>query len=1161
MITVKRPTILIGVGGTGGVIADRVLAKAQSAGLREDSRVIVVGIDTHLRDLRELKHIERRFRIQTSDQRSVRELLLEPSWSSIKTWHLPMESFNEDTLSKTLLSGAGQIRMLSRLATYLTFKDGNARQVLLEAISRVTRLRTRDTNAPEVQVVIASSLAGATGSGSFIQIASAMDQLCKEAGVSGLVRGVFLMGDVFVRTSTLPIEQLVNAQFNTYAALAELNACNAFASGRNAPVGFTFEVAPEMQIKVGVPPLQTVTLIDYENDIGGNLGVDREAYNEMAVRAVYQYVFTPIGERLDGVMINDQRAKQRAEEAGRRPLYSGIGVHAIRYPREDVESYVASAYAAENLRGEWLALDDLYDLAYRDYELRRQTDPSAVRPDVGELFLRNFELLRGESSFIKLLHATLHPGGVDLDGNLAKPAHRRYLEALEAEILRQYWELPPLPTLVKGITRVTTTQLEDADDISGMVVNMETALDRAWRAVSVTAPTQPTDIFRTVFSTGLEPERLGGYRDHHLKRWLVADKLHLVAIRWFLYALRNDVRAARATLRADDIQRAILNLGNQFNPPPERGSSPSPAPDGGQRARSNPEILERARQAQRRGWFSKRKAFAAQVTKYYQNSILSIEKWAVTKAREQIYDNLLRELDAMIALVELAFDRVKDLKRGLDRDLSEMAGAHSAARGRGLFDGIRYVLSEPSDKERIAATAIQNATRTVEEGAETNAAIGQLVLSTYLDARKANPMNPREPIARLDIRQVDHMLRERLVDRDARAAVQGRLRPYYDFSVWGAVQRDWLARREEAGIEAQSGGGVGYAVPDSPEKYLELLVQEVRGHAQPFIDYTTAGVGQSIIFWSINPAVVEEFEERERLLDILKSGDGENIDENEAHLRTELLCTHVRANLDLSDLRKLHPGDGSEHARGASTGAYRKAYLEEVAPLRRPGGASGGRITPHIDRNWHKAGILPELFPQSQKQLSDEIDRAIVLAMVLGILLKTTPAGRGPVTAIDLSRLPGGVGSLREVATSHDDWTIVSALRRNSDYTLAAEILWDEQLKSLQAADAALTRPAGLAAQARTILAMAVPVKDREQRAAAVESLLLRLLEILAQVVARLMPQQTSFAQAAYVLQIAREAFPAAAQELAAEEGLESARAKDLDVICDRVLLSFERTT
>lgn len=1162
MVTVKRPTILIGIGGTGCLIAERVLARARAAGLPDDGRAVVVGIDTHVRDLRELKHVERRFRIQTSDQRSVRELLLEPNWSSVRHWHTPMAAFSEDTLSKTLLSGAGQIRMLSRLATHLAFRDGNARSVLLEAISRVTKLHVREAPASEVQVVITASLAGATGSGAFIQIASAMDQLCKEAGTTGLVRGVFVMGDVFVRTSTLPLEQVVNAQFNTYAALAELNACNAFASGRGAPAGFSFEVAPGMSLKVGVPPLQTVTLIDYENDLGGNLGVDREAYNAMAVRAVYQFAFTPIGERLDGVMINDIRAKQRAEEMGRRPLYSGIGVHAIRYPREDMEAYVANAYAADNLSGEWLVLDNLYDLAYRDYEARRLTDSSAERPDVGELYLRNFELLRGESAFLRQVHASLHPGGVDLDGNLAAPVHARYRAALEAEVLRQFWEIPPLPTAVRQIVKATAKHFEETDDLSKDVQEIETALDRAWRAVSARAPTIPTDIFRTVFSTGLEPEKLGPYRDHHLKKWLVADKLHLVAVRWFLYALRKDVRAARAALRSAEIEDELFRLGNQFNAPRKRGffgRSDAPVPAGRPSTRGNPAIMERAAEATKGtfGTGGRRKDFAARMARYLPSSVSKIEAWAESKALEQVYDGLLRELDAIISLVELAFDQVKALKRELERDMAEMATLHSSARGRGLFDGVRYVLAEPEDKARIAAAAIRNVGRSLEEGAETNRSISELIVGEYVQARKLNPMNPQEPVARIDAGHVGRALRQRLVDVDAFEVTRARLRPFYDVSVWEAVRRDWQARREEGERQVRAGGTAAYPVPDTPEKHLERLVEDVRGHAQPFVDFTTAGVGQSIIFWSINPALVKEFGDRDALLDILKSSAGENPDEDEVYAVTELLCTHVRANLDLSDLRKLHPGDASDHARGTATGVYRRAYLDEVAPLRAPAnvlGQGNGRISPHLDRNWHKAGILPELFPEAQRQVSSAIDRAIVLAMLLDILVKSAPEGRGPITVIDLSRLPGGVGDVREVTASHDDWAIVRALQRNSDYGLAAEILWDEALKSLDAANAPLVRPAELQALAGRILALAVPTDEAERRGGVAMSLLLRVIEVLEQIYARLMPHQTAAARTAHIRQAARSAFSGAAAALAEAESLSEDRAKALAVIVERAL-------
>jgi hypothetical protein len=1157
-VTVERPTILIGIGGTGCLIAERVLAKAVAAGLPSDSRALVVGIDTHVRDLRALHHIEKRFRIQISDQRSVRELLMGSNWESVKNWHLPAAAFSEDTLSKSLISGAGQIRMLSRLATHGAMRDGSIEQILKEAITRVTRLKNDDRHSGEIQIVITASLAGATGSGSFIQIASIMDQTCRAAGVTGLVRGVFLLGDVFVRTSTLPIDQVINARFNTYAALAELNACNAYASGRGVPVGFDFEVAPGMRLPKGVPPLQTVTLIDFENDIGGNLGSDLDAYHEMAVRAVHQYAFTPIGERLDAVMVNDVRAHQRAEELGRRPLYSGIGVHTILYPRDAVEDYVTLAYAAETLRGEWLILDDLFDIAFRDYEMRRQTDPGVQRPDVGDLFLRNFELLRGESAFIRQIHAALHPGSVDLDGNLPPPIHTLYLEALRNEVLRQYWELPPLPTTVGGLVPYTIGDLEDDDDLPRTVQDIETRLDRAWRSVQTTAASLPSDIFRTVFSAGLEPERLGGYRPHHLKKWLVLDRQHLVAVRWFLYSLRRDVRAARERLDAREIQTALEALGRQFDPPRRRRASTAADRDEtAPRGRSNPEIHARAEAVRGKGvlglFRGRRRSFVAQLVAYHQNSLALIRKWAVTRVEEQVYDGLLREIDALVALVEMSFDRVKVLKREIDGTLAEIAGAHSSARGKGIFDGIRYVYAEPEDKRRVARGAIESDVRSDADGAEVNGAIGELIFATYVAARRERPADPGEAIVRTDVAALGAALRTRLIDQDARRVVRARLRPHYDFSVWRAVQLDWQARREEAELA----GAPATAVAATAEAHLAHLVEEVRSHAQPFIDYATVGVGQSIIYWSINPRVVAEFGDRTGLFEILKSEEGENPDENDVYGTNELLCTHVRANLDLSDLKKLHPGEATGHARGVATGVYRKAYLDEVAPLRSPAvvlGQTSGRITPHIDRNWHKAGVLPELFSDMQKQIDVEIDRSIVVALVLDLLITETQVGRGPITSIDLSKLPDGAGAIVEIVGSADDWTIVRQLRRNSDYGLAAEVLWDAALARMDVANARLLKSDEFTGLVERILALAIPDDgEEEQRRRVAESLLTRLFEILTQVVQRLMPQQTAPARIAYARQLARPCSLAAIERLSEHHRLAPEQVRGLGLIVERV--------
>lgn len=1163
MVTVKRPTILVGIGGTGCLIAERVLGQARDAGLTDLERVCIIGMDTDIKDLRKLRNIEKRFRIQTSDNRSLRQLLMQPNWSAIEKWHLPKEAFSEDTLSKPLLSGAGQIRMLSRLATFLAFKEGDAEDRFKEAIGRVTKMRSNAEHDGEVQVVITCSLAGATGSGSFLQVASIMDQLCRVVGVSAFVRGVFLLGDVMVRTQTLQTDQIVNAQFNTYAALAELNACNAYAAGLDAPSDFSFEVAPGMLLQRGVPPLRTVTLIDYESDIGTNLGTDRDAYYGMAVRAVYQYVFTPIGQRLDSVMINAARSQQRAEVMGRKHLYSGIGVHSITYPKQAIAEYLELEYARQNLGGEWLLLDELYERAYRVYETQRRTDPSVRRPDIGENFLANFKMLTEQSAFIKQLHLSLHPGGLDLDGNLAEPVHLSYLRALVDEVLKQYWAVAPLPTVVGDLRLPTSAQLEETEDLPATVSKVEQALDRAWRAVQSTSATVPADIFRTLFSTGLEPERLGGMRDFHLKKWLVNDKLHLVAIRWFLYALRAHLRDERPKLKPEVVETTVLGLGSQFRDPKKKVEAENANTT---RARSNPEVHERAREAASRGFLGigdKRKKFAQQYFQYHQTSQSKIKEWAELRVKEQIYEGLLRELDGIISLVEATFDRVKELKRKLDNEITEVVDQHSARKDRGLFDGVLYVLSEPEDKQRIASDALREASQSVEEGAETNGAIGELVFKEYLTARRISPLNPADAISKLDANELGNLLRDRLIGVDAREVVGKRLRGHYDFSVWRAVEQDWRARKDEADRGVRAGQAAARIIADSPEKHLEGLVEEVRRHAQPFIDYRDQSVGNPILFWSVNPKIVEEFGDRARLMDILKSSPGEDPDISDVHSNTQILCTHVRANLDLSDLTKLHPGDGSNHARGVGVGIYRRAYLEEVEPLRRslaPHGRSSGHITPHIDRTWHKDGVLPEIFPEMQKQVMEEIDRAIVMAIALDLVEKATPLGEGPMVYLDLSKLPGGVGSRTPIANSHDTWDIVGALRRHSERTLAVQSLWDVRLRGLTEATAPLFDERQLGDFVAPLLEIATkradPIEEARRRAT-IESLVLRAFELSALVTERLRPQLTPRARADLVATTGEQALRTATAAVSARYGLTGAEARPMEELVERIVQAF----
>ena len=135
----KVPTLLVGLGGIGCSIADMA-----SSLLSEEDReyVGVIGMDTNVEDLKKLKIKY----ICTSDERLVKEYLKEhPEYCK---W-FPVNKF---TVNRGMLTGAGQIRAISRLAGLAAQESGRFIP-MEEEIKRITK-HTGDTDSTRFNVFL-----------------------------------------------------------------------------------------------------------------------------------------------------------------------------------------------------------------------------------------------------------------------------------------------------------------------------------------------------------------------------------------------------------------------------------------------------------------------------------------------------------------------------------------------------------------------------------------------------------------------------------------------------------------------------------------------------------------------------------------------------------------------------------------------------------------------------------------------------------------------------------------------------------------------------------------------------------------------------------------------------------------------------------------------
>lgn len=1011
-----RPTLLIGVGGTGISIAERVFALARQTDQGLRGRIGVLGFDTNTSDLNRLNAVEKRNQIALSTTDTIYQLL-DKNTDLEKGWFGSRAKLPPDVLNMTLLDGAGQIRMLTRLGLHHALRRGGIERLIGDAVARIGVLNSRERFEGAVNVMLVGSLAGATGSGSFIQIALLVDQICRSRNMTADIRGLFLLPDVFVRGASLPTEQVPNVLANGYAALKELNAVNNVVNNRGEITPFVFEYAPGHFLREGGQPFRSVALIDFENVRGGSFGRSLPAYQDMAARAAYLLIFSPIGAAVAGVGINDVRAKLGAAGEGTHNIYAGIGVSAVRYPAEEMSRYLTLKLAIDNLDGDWLRLDRLFfDRARRYEELRRQSASMSVpRPEQGQAFLEDLDVLatKDRLAFFADIHNRLHPRIRDerTGSEVVAPRYVTYLDALIREITARFWARDRLAT-VSGRQSVDTSNLNNKSQLVDLVRRLENYLDDDVRQIGDALGSVPEDDFRNILATA-DDAAVAEWRDFHLQTYIIKDGPHLVEVRAFLYSLRRAIAQRRGQLNPDEARSKVFKAANVFDE--TRGSNPTD--------RRAPRITELAREAANEGLLQRLmrgpfEQFQKDYAAYYNGSMTGMRKWANESVTLRVLNLLDEEIENLERFLAGLFVELGAVFSNLMQKATTEEDLHGTDRGR--VDGNVWVYADAAAKRqcwdglRLQSTGLRL-------GADANTALATNLYRRYRDDRKARTTT--------DFASLGGLFSNAVVQDFSRKVVETEFRGLFDITIVEAIKREAQLRNEEW------------------RPYLRHVVDVAGGQAEPFLSLTDANDGQRVIFWAVHPSVREDINDDQTFSSLFTFQQGEAPLEGAEFSAKELLCMNTRVNLELTNLAKLHPGDAvRSNINVPAMGSYAREYTRMVdglieAELSETGRA--GDFTPHLDATWHRPGALAEIFPDLNRAVHQDAARASIISLGLGLLEFTDDYNRSVVEFTTVGKTAGG-GVHRRLLESHDLWQVLQAFEQRPELVRAALRYWQQ---------------------------------------------------------------------------------------------------------------------
>lgn len=404
--------LLIGVGGTGSSAVDILYQQIKEFGNQTDNHITALVFDT---DVGCVKTITAATAVPMADNGSVGTICDRIGIQYLREW-FPCDESSADYKSvraQEMVRGASQWRKKSFLAFLNLMNKPMARSAFIGALESMVA-----NPGASCEVYIISSVAGGTGSGSFIPIALYTKRYLRKClGKDPIINAMIALPDIYADSQTP--DNRVKIYANAYAILRELNAINLVAHNYNAnldnekkaPVRFrighpdepnvgvlfdsedkqfwTPEAAPFSQIFIldRIPGLKSVT-----------------AHDIVMANALYTIICTDIGAAFDSEASN--HAILHSQNNGSNAIYAGISTSQVRFPKNTILDYLARKKALSSCESEWMVLHRAVESQINEkIQLAKDTNDKYVMRDgeYAEMMLQALEELINNGTGVQVV--------------------------------------------------------------------------------------------------------------------------------------------------------------------------------------------------------------------------------------------------------------------------------------------------------------------------------------------------------------------------------------------------------------------------------------------------------------------------------------------------------------------------------------------------------------------------------------------------------------------------------------------------------------------------------------------------------------------------------------------------------------------------------------
>jgi hypothetical protein len=369
------PAFYIGLGGSGSDVVNRVAGKLKSRWNWDEMKDLVhfFAVDTNTHDLEKHENIPRENRLLISDfdkrtyiQQKRGETYRDED-DFVTQWVHDWYDFRG-----TRGAGAGQIRIESRLGLHYQLEEdrGKIVQRFKSAINESLDhdIPYRQNEPPQFEVFTYGSVAGGTGSGSFLPIAYLMKDLIRDVNWIPQVIGNLMLPSLFLNKVPRTLHADINA--NGYAALKELeHLMKLDTEGGAQREEFHYNPQRRHNEIVEEGPYDFVYVADKPSTF------EIEEYKNAIADAAYLLLYSPLLGAQESNLDNYEK-HQKGTASGYSMYYGSNNCAVLILPDRDLLEYCAYRYAAHAME-EYLLFrgsddfDESFAIDFQDPQFQR----------------------------------------------------------------------------------------------------------------------------------------------------------------------------------------------------------------------------------------------------------------------------------------------------------------------------------------------------------------------------------------------------------------------------------------------------------------------------------------------------------------------------------------------------------------------------------------------------------------------------------------------------------------------------------------------------------------------------------------------------------------------------------------------------------------------